>query len=101
MQSLASKDQNLVNLFNDFVVIIIINNLHRYVYRTSHDPNIANKHFFVTCTIPKSPIKMVRSNFPLAWNVALKNDYKEEDWVKGRIQWKKDAIVSNYTKVKT
>jgi hypothetical protein len=45
MQSLASEGQNLVNLFNDFVVIIVKNNLHRYMYGTNHDPNIANKHF--------------------------------------------------------
>jgi hypothetical protein len=101
MQSLASKDQNLVNLFNDFVVIIIRINLHRYVYGFSHEPNIANKHFLVTCTIPKLPIKMVRSNFPSTWNVALKKDYKEEDWVKGMVQWQKYAIVSNFTKIKT
>jgi hypothetical protein len=31
----------------------------------------------------------------------LKKEYKEKDQVKGRAQWQKDVIVSNFTKVKT
>jgi hypothetical protein len=35
------------------------------------NPKIAVKHFYVTYTTLESSTKMVRSNFPLAWKVAI------------------------------
>jgi hypothetical protein len=35
------------------------------------NPNITVRHFYVTYTTFESSIKMVRSNFPLAWKVDI------------------------------